>query len=117
MGTVYIGGTLTQNEAILHSVSMDSVSGIQTVVDSLNTPGTIMVTEMVPTSEVETTAVVKNLPSTIVTPIPVSNPGAISPLTNRVISKVESLSSKDKNIIIAGLLVLSAILILIAIFK
>ena len=115
MSTINVNGTLTQNEAILQSYSIDSVSGIQTVIDSLNTPGVIMVTETVPTTQVEPVAIVKDLPSTVVTPIP--NRVIQGPTTNALINKVESLSSKDKNIIIAGLTLLSVILILIAIFK
>jgi hypothetical protein len=119
MASVNITGDLTKNEQILKSISMDSISGIQTVIDSLNTPGVIMVTEesrVIEPVSTQPVIEVKELPSVVITPVPNNKKNSVID-NNEVIRRIERLSNKDKNIVIFSLVGLSVILLLIAIFK
>ena len=110
--------SLSQNQAILKEYSLDSISGIQTMVDNMNKSSNVLIPGIT-TQPVSDTIIVPDnntLPGIEITPLAQNNNNVTSAV-NSVENKVNSLNSKQLDLIEVGLLGLIVILLAIAIFK
>lgn len=109
--------SLSASQQKLHEISMDDVSGIDTMMSNINRPSNLLIETvgyLPPSETVIKPTLESNLPGIVITPIysekePIEEP--------EVINKIDNLDDKTKNKAIIVLSVLSLVLILIVIFK
>lgn len=109
--------SLSSSQQRLHEISMDDVSGIDTMMSNINRPSNLIIETVgvLPPSKTTTAPIIEsNLPGIVITPI-YSEKEPIE--QTEVISKIDNLDDKTKNKAIIVLSILSLVLILIVILK
>ena len=113
--------SLTQSKERLHEISLDDVSGIDTMMNNINKSSNLLIRSVavVPSNQQLTPQFVDTMPGVVITPIYQSHiPGDDNTIVeNKVKEKVDNLDDKTKNKAILVLSVLLIVFIAIAIFK
>lgn len=107
--------SISANEQKLFEISMDDVSGIDTMMNNINRSSNLQIETVGVVPSKVTKPVESNLPGIVITPIYNEK----EPVTeeSKITNKIDGLDDKTKNKAIIVLLAISLIFIAIAIFK